>query len=281
MTTSEEDFVKQLFVASSKDYLLIFSNKGTVRWLKVYEIPVASRTAKGKNIVNLLSMANDEEISAIVAVKEFPETSFLVMATALGNVKKTNLSLFSNPRKSGIVSITLDKGDKLIGTSLSNGKNDILLATKNGKSLRFPEKQIRDMGRGAKGVRGINLAKDDAVVSMQVFSPDISKTGSTLLTVTALGFAKRSDFNDYRTQSRGGKGIINLKVTDRNGQVVGVLAVMPDDEVMTVTKQGMIVRCPPSGIRQTGRSTQGVRLISLDKGDEVSSVGHVVAKDEE
>jgi DNA gyrase subunit A len=281
MTTGEEDFVKQLFVASSKDYLLIFSNKGIVRWLKVYEIPIASRTAKGKNIVNLLSMANDEAISAIVAVKEFSESQYLVMATAKGNVKKTNLSLFSNPRKSGIVGITLDKGDALIGTNLSNGKNEIILATKNGKSLRFPEKLIRDMGRGARGVRGINLAKDDTVVSMQVFPPDISKTGSTLLTVTSLGFAKRSDFNDYRIQSRGGKGIINVKVTERNGYVVGVLAVMPEDEIMTVTKQGMIVRCPPSDIRQTGRSAQGVRLIALEKGDEVSSIAHVVAKDEE
>jgi DNA gyrase subunit A len=281
MATKEEDFVKHLFVASSKDYLLIFSNKGVVRWLKVYEIPEASRVAKGKNIINLLTFNKDEEISSIVAVKEFSQDFSLVMATAKGNVKKTNLSAFSNPRKGGIVGITLDKDDALIGTALSNGKNEILLATKEGKSLRFSEKQIRDMGRGAQGVRGINIGKGDHVVSMLVFPTDISKTGSTLLTVTALGYAKRSDFDEYRTQSRGGKGIINVKVTDRNGPVVGVLTVMPEDEIMTVTKQGMMVRCGPEDIRQTGRSAQGVRLISLDAKDEVSSIAIIIAKDEE
>ena len=281
ITTQEEDFVTQLFVASSKDYLLIFSNKGVVRWLKVYEIPIASRTAKGKNIVNLLSIGNDDQISAIVAVKEFSENQFLVMATANGSVKKTKLSAFSNPRKAGIVGITLDKGDRLIGTMLSNGKYDVLLATRQGKSLRFSEKDIRDMGRGAKGVRGIRLGKGDEVVSMRVFPSDIGKTGSTLLTVTTLGYAKRSDFDEYRTQSRGGKGIINMKVTDKNGLVVGVLAVMPDDEIMTVTKKGMVVRCGPKDIRETGRSAVGVRLITLDKGDSVSSIAHVLFREDE
>lgn len=281
MTTKEEDFVKMLFVASSKDYLLIFSNQGTVRWLKVYEIPIAARSAKGKAIVNLLSFKNDEQISSIVAVKDFPDDQYLVMATAKGSVKKTRLSAFSNPRKGGIMGITLDKGDALIGTSLSNGKYDILLATKGGKSLRFSEKQIRDMGRGARGVRGINLAKDDIVVSLQVFPADVAKTGSTLMTVTSLGFTKRSDFNDYRTQSRGGKGIINVKTTPKNGFVVGVLGVIAEGEIMAVTKQGMIVRCPTKDVRQSGRSTQGVKLISLEQGDEVSSVANVVAKEED
>jgi len=166
MTTREEDFVKQLFVASSKDYLLIFSNKGTVRWLKVYEIPIASRSAKGKNIVNLLHMNKDESISSIVAVKNFPDDQYIVMATASGNIKKTKLSAFSKPRRGGIVGINIDKGDALIGTSISHGKHDILLATKLGKSLRFNEKQLRDMGRTARGVRGIRLAKNDSVVSI-------------------------------------------------------------------------------------------------------------------
>jgi DNA gyrase subunit A len=281
MTTKDEDFVKMLFVASSKDYLLIFSNQGVVRWLKVYEIPVAARNAKGKAIINLLSFKPDEQISAIVSVKEFSEDQSLVMATAQGNVKKTKLSAFSNPRKGGIVGITLDKGDELIGTSLSNGKFDVLLATKLGKSLRFSEKQIRDLGRGARGVRGITLSKDDRVVSMRVFPTDIAKTGSTLLTVTSLGYTKRSDFNDYRTQSRGGKGIINIKCMPKNGHVVGVLTALLEDEIMAVTKQGMVVRCPTKDIRESGRSTQGVKLISLDKGDEVSSVANVVAKDED
>ncbi|MCC6758026.1 MAG: DNA gyrase subunit A [Candidatus Omnitrophica bacterium] len=281
MTTKDEDFVKMLFVASSKDYLLIFSNQGVVRWLKVYEIPVAARGAKGKAIINLLSFKPDEQISAIVSVKEFSEDQSLVMATAQGNVKKTKLSAFSNPRKGGIVGITLDKGDELIGTSLSNGKSDVLLATKLGKSLRFSEKQIRDLGRGARGVRGITLSKDDRVVSMRVFATDIAKTGSTLLTVTSLGYTKRSDFNDYRTQSRGGKGIINIKCMPKNGHVVGVLTALLEDEIMAVTKQGMVVRCPTKDIRESGRSTQGVKLISLDKGDEVSSVANVVAKDDD
>ncbi len=281
MTTSEEDFVKHLFVASSKDYLLVFSNKGIVRWIKAYEIPIASRSAKGKAIVNLLTFQSDEQISSIVAVREFSDDQFIVMATAKGNVKKTKLSAFSNPRKGGIVGITLEKGDQLIGMAISGGKHDVLLATKQGKSLRFSEKQLRDMGRAAKGVRGIRLAKDDLVVSLQVFPPDIGKTGSTLLTVTALGFAKRSDFNDYRTQSRGGKGIINIKATPKNGHVVGVLAVMPEDEIMAVTKKGMAVRCPTGEIRQSSRGTQGVRLIALEKEDSVSSVANVVAKEDE
>ncbi len=281
MTMKEEDFIKQLFVASSKDYLLVFSSKGIVRWLKVYEIPIASRTAKGKNIVNLLSVNKDEEISAIVAVREFTDDQYLVMATALGNVKKTKLSAFSNPRKAGIVGITLDKSDRLIGTTLSNGKQEVLVATRQGKSLRFSEKDIRDMGRGAKGVRGIRLGKGDEVVGMEVFQPEVAKTGANLLTVTKLGFAKMSDFEEYRIQSRGGKGIINIKVTEKNGLVVGVLSVMPDDEAMTVTKQGMVVRCPLKEIRQTGRSTMGVRLMALEKGDEVVSVAHLVARDGE
>ena len=280
MTTKEEDFVRQIFVASSKDYLLIFSNQGIIRWLKVYEIPIASRSSKGKAIVNLLSMKNNESISSIVAVKDFPEDQSIVMATARGNVKKTKLSAFSNPRKGGIVGISLDKGDELIGTAISNGKFEILLATKEGKSLRFSERQIRDMGRSARGVRGIRLGKTDIVVSMQVFPSDISKTGSTLLTVSSLGYAKRSEFNAYRVQSRGGKGIINLKTTEKNGLVVGVLAVMGEDEIMTVTKNGMIVRCSTKDIRQSSRSTQGVKLLNLKKDDKVMSVANVVAKEE-
>ncbi len=281
MTTKEEDFVQHLFVASSKDYLLVFSNSGIVRWLKVYELPIASRIAKGKAIVNLLSFGKEENLSSIVAVKEFTDDQFVVMGTARGNVKKTKLSAFSNPRKGGIVGISLDKGDRLIGTSLSNGKHEILFATKEGKALRFSEKQIRDMGRGARGVRGINLGKSDEVVSMQVFPTDIEKTECKVLTVSSLGFAKKTDFQEYRNQSRGGKGIINMKVMEKNGHVVGVLAVMPDDEIISVSKKGMVVRCSTSDIRETGRSTQGVRLVSLQKDDTVTSVANIAAKDVE
>ena len=281
METKEEDFVKQLFVASSKDYLLIFSNKGVVRWLKVYEIPIASRTAKGKSIVNLLSMGSEERISAIVAVKEFRDDQYIVMATAQGVVKKAQLSAFSNPRKAGIVGITLEKGDELIGTALSSGKHEVLLATKLGKALRFSEKMLREMGRAAKGVRGIKLGKGDIVVGMELFLPDADKTGITLLTVASQGFAKRSDFKEYRVQSRGGKGIINIKVTERTGHVVGIMAVTDADEIMAVSKKGMIVRCPIKDIRQSGRNTQGVKLISLEKSDNLSSVAYLAAKDEE
>jgi DNA gyrase subunit A len=281
MTTSEEDFVERMFVASSKDFLLIFSNLGAVRWLKVYEIPVASRTARGKAIVNLLSFKPEEKISAIVAVKEFREDQFLVFATKLGQVKKTKVSAYNNPRKGGIVGIGLEKDDELIGVGLSNGKEDVLLATRQGISLRFPEKLLRDMGRSAKGVRGIKLEKKDFVVGMLVFAPDIDKTGAKLLSVCELGYAKRSDFADYRTQSRGGKGIINVKITDKNGAVVGVMAVSDGDEIMAVTKKGMVVRSSPSEIRETGRSAVGVRLISMDADDRLSSVAHVVSHEEE
>lgn len=281
MSTREEDFVERLFVASSKDYLLIFSNQGIVRWLKVYEIPIASRTAKGKAIVNLLSMKNDESISSIVAVKEFNPDQFLFMATAKGYVKKTPLDAFSNPRKGGIIGIGLDKGDELIGTLLTEGTNQVLLATKEGKSLRFAEKDVRDMGRSARGVRGINLGAKDKVVSMVVFGKDVSKTGMTLLTVMEKGFAKRSTFDEYRLQTRGGKGIINVKVTDKNGAVVGALPVGDQDEVMTMTKKGIIIRCSISDIRQTGRSTQGVRLVNLDASDKVTSLATVVSSKKE
>ncbi len=281
MTTGEEDFVERMFVASSKDFLLIFSNNGTVRWLKVYEIPAASRTAKGKAIVNLLSFKPEEEISAIVAVKEFRDDQYLVFATKMGLVKKTMLSAFGNPRKGGIVGIGLEKGDALIGVGLSNGKEDVLLATHQGIAVRFPEKQLRDMGRSAKGVNGINLDKGDYVVGMLVFAPDVDKTGAKLLTVCELGYAKRSDFADYRTQSRAGKGIINVKLTDKNGPVVGVMATNDDDEIMAVTKQGMVVRSSPSEIRETGRSAIGVKLINLAKGDKVIAIAHVVGKEED
>jgi DNA gyrase subunit A len=281
MTTKEEDFVERLFVASSKDYLLFFSNKGTVRWLKVYEIPVASRQAKGKAVVNLLSFANEESISAVVAVKEFNDEQSLIMATAKGTVKKTKLSAYSNPRKGGIIGITLEAGDDLIGVALSDGKQHVLLATKQGKSLRFLDQQIRDTGRSAMGVRGINLDKNDAVVGMIVFSNDVGKTGNTLLTCSSLGFAKRSNFEDYRVQSRGGKGIINLKCTPKNGHVAGILVVHEDDEMMTITKQGTIIRCNPADVRLTGRSAVGVRLVALDPNDMVVSVANVISHDED
>ncbi len=280
METREEDFVKHLFVASSKDYLLIFTNKGKVYWLKVYEIPEASRAAKGRAVVNLLALSQGEQISSVVAVKEFSEDRFLLMCTKQGFVKKTKLSSFSNPRRAGIVAINLGKEDYLVEAGLTDGKQRILLATRKGRSVFFKEREIREMGRTARGVRGIKLAQKDEIVGMEVLPPGADKMETTLLTVTTAGFAKRTTFSEYRLQSRGGKGIINIKTTSRNGEVVGIASVNNEDEVMTVTQKGMIVRCSVKDIRQSGRNTQGVRLISLDNNDRVSSLAKVVAKED-
>ena len=280
METREEDFIRHLFIASTKDYLLVFTTKGKVYWLKAYEIPEASRSSKGKAIVNLLSVASDESVAAVVPVKEFSDDRYLIMCTKQGLIKKTRLSAFSNPRKAGIVGITLDKDDLLIETSLTDGKQQILLGTKEGKSVQFKEEQVRDMGRQAKGVRGMRLGKKDEVIGMEVVPPESKKLGLYLLTVTSGGFAKRTDFDEYRLQSRGGKGIINIKVTSKIGTVVGMSSVTEEDEVMTVTKKAMMVRCAVKDIRKTGRNTQGVRLISLDKDDAVASLAKVVAKED-
>jgi len=281
METREEDFVRHLFVASTKDYLLVFSNKGRVYWLRVFEIPQAGRQAKGKAIVNILQMSQGETISSVIAVKEFSKDRFLVMCTKQGLIKKIDLSAFSNPRKGGIIGINLDKADLLIDTDLTNGDQEILLATRSGKAIRFKEKQVRDMGRQAKGVKGVFLAKKDEIVGMDILSIAMNKSPAALLTVTAGGFAKRTSLKDYRLQSRGGKGTINIKTTNKNGEAVGVMVAEPHDEILVVTQKGMIVRCPVKDIRQTGRNTQGVRLISLDKSDAVVSTAKVVVKDED
>lgn len=280
MEIREEDFVKHLFVVSSRDCLLIFTNKGKTYWLKVYEIPEASRTAKGKAVVNLLALSQDERLSSVVAVKEFSEDKYLLMCTRYGLVKKTRLSSFSNPRKGGIIAIGLDEDDYLVEAGLTDGSQRILLATRKGKSVLFKETQIREMGRAARGVRGVKLEKKDEIVGMEVVPAEADKMKLALLTVTSGGFAKRTTFSEYRLQSRGGKGTINIKTTPRNGEVSGIASVNNDDEIMSVTQQGMVVRCPVKDIRQTGRNTQGVRLISLEKADMVSSIAKVVAKEE-
>ena len=280
METREEDFVKHLFIASTKDHLLIFTNKGRVRWLKVYEIPIASRVAKGKAIVNLLQIGSDEIVSSVVAVKEFSDDKNLMLCTKNGLIKKTKLSAFGNPRRGGITAITLNKDDNLIETSLTDGKQDVLIATREGKSIRFKETQIRDMGRQAKGVRAISLAKKDQVIDVEILPAEIKKMGMGLVTVTEGGFAKRTDFDEYRLQSRAGKGTINIKTTKKNGLVAGIKAVKDDDELMCVTQQGMTVRCPIKDIRSSGRNTQGVRFISLSKDDKVSSIAKVVSRED-
>lgn len=272
----EEDFVEHLFVASTKDYLLIFTDKGQVYWVKVYEIPQASRTAKGKAIINLLQMNQAEKISSTIPVREFTGDSYLVMVTKLGQIKKTRLDAYSNPRKGGIIGITLDKEDALIGVELTDGKQELLINTRQGKAIRFPENQVRDMGRAAHGVRGISLAKKDEVIDMVLARKD-----ATILTVTELGFAKRTPFEEYRLTRRGGKGIINIKVTDKNGQAVGVKTVNDKDELMVITQNGMFLRCAIKDIRSTGRAAQGVRLIKLEAKDRVSCITPVIAEEEE
>jgi len=281
METREEDFVEHLFIASTKDYLMVFTDQGRVYWIKVYEIPLASRQSKGKAIVNLLQLSAKEKVAAVLPVKEFTDTRSIIMCTKGGVIKKTVLSAFANPRKGGIVAMGLEKDDAVMTAKISDGSQDVLLAMLQGKAIRFPEKLIRDMGRAAKGVRGVSLKKKDEVVGMEIVSADLSKTGATILTVTAQGFAKRTDLDAYRVQSRGGKGIINVKVTDRNGVAVAFNCVLPDDELMAITQGGMMVRCPVKDIRETGRNAQGVRLMSMGKGDIVTSVAKLAAKEEE
>ncbi|MFA5090249.1 MAG: DNA gyrase subunit A [Candidatus Omnitrophota bacterium] len=271
----EEDFIEHLFIASTKDYLLIFTDQGRVHWLKVYEIPQASRIAKGKAIINLLQLGPQEKVSSTIPVKEFIGDKFLVMATKCGLIKKTRLDEYSNPRKAGIISISLEKGDGLIEAKLTDGKQELILSTLMGKAIRFPESQVRDMGRAAKGVRGVSLAKGDEVIAMEVAQKE-----DTVLTVTELGFAKRTPVGQYRIQRRGGKGIINIKVTKKNGRAVGLKTVSDRDELMVITQNGMFLRCPIKDIRSTGRSAQGVRLIKLTDKDKVSSVAHVIAEAE-
>ncbi|MDD4878863.1 MAG: DNA gyrase subunit A [Candidatus Omnitrophica bacterium] len=271
----EEDFVEHLFIATTHEHILFFTNQGRVLWLKVYDIPQAGRQARGKAIINMLEMQQGEKISAFIPVKEFKEGDFLVMATKQGVIKKTTLEAYSHPRKGGIIGMTLEKGDELIGVEMTDGKSEILLATKEGKAIRFPESQVRDMGRSAKGVKGITLGKKDEVIAMSVADPE-----ATILTITSLGFGKRSQLKEYRTQSRGGKGIINIRVTEKNGEAVALKTVSDKDEIMIITEKGVIVRCPVKDIRSTGRAAQGVRIIKLDAKDRVSSVASVIEEEE-
>jgi len=273
--TREEDFIEHLFIASTHESILFFTNLGRVYWLKVHEIPQAGRISKGKAIINMLQLSKDECVAAFVRVKEFKEGSFLVMGTKKGLVKKTDLAAFSRPRKGGIVGISIEKQDELISVRLTDGRKEILMATRAGKAIRFPEKQVRDMGRGAKGVKGITLGKQDEVIAMEIVDPK-----TAILTVTELGFAKRTTASEYRTQSRGGKGIINIKVAKKNGEAVSLKIVGDKDELMAITTGGTIVRCPVKDIRTTGRSAQGVRLIRLSGKDKVASVARVIAEEE-
>ncbi|RKY37349.1 MAG: DNA gyrase subunit A [Candidatus Omnitrophota bacterium] len=272
----EEDFVEQIFIASTHDYLLIFTDKGKVYWLKVYEIPQVGKMAKGKAIVNLLQLSAGEKVSALIQVKKFQEGKFLVMATKYGQIKKTDLMAYSHPRKGGISAITLKDTDELISCKLTEGEQEIFIGTKNGKAIHFSEADVRGMGRTASGVRGIYLSKEDCVIAM-----DIVRKDTTLLSITENGFGKRTLAKEYKIQSRGGKGIINIRTSTRNGLVVSVNAVVDKDELMLITSSGMIERCPIKDIRTIGRSTQGVNIMRLKENDKVVAVARVVAKEED
>jgi DNA gyrase subunit A len=276
METREEDFVETLFLASTHDNVLFFSNLGRLYWLKVYQIPEMGRAAKGKAIVNLLQISQRERITAVFPVREFKEDMFLFMATKNGVVKKTALIAYSNPRSTGINAIKLEGGDELIGVRLTDGNKDINLSTRNGLSIRFIESNVRAIGRVAQGVRGIRLKQDDEVVSVDVLDDE-----TTLLTVTEKGYGKRTKAKEYRLQSRGGKGVFTIKVTAKNGKVVGVLQVTIDDEIIIIASSGKVIRMKAKNISLIGRATQGVRLIDLAENDKVVSVARVVEKEDE
>jgi DNA gyrase subunit A len=276
MTTREEDFVEHLFVASSKDTLLIFTDQGKVYPIKTYEVPIGSRTSKGRAIVNLLHLTQKEKITTVLAIKEFNPQEFIFMATQKGLVKRTSLKLFSNMRKSGIFAINLGKDDHLIGAALCEEKDEVILATREGLSIRFKVKEVRPTGRQSQGVKGIFLSKQDIVLGMVLIKGTLKKEGFYLLTATENGFAKRSDIEEYRLQSRAGKGIINIKLSSRIGEVKGLILVKEDDEIMCITQKGILIRTRVKDIRVSGRSTQGVRIINLEKDDKLSSIARIV-----
>jgi DNA gyrase subunit A len=267
MTTKEEDYVETLFVASTHAYILVFTDKGKVYWIKTYEIPQAGRSARGKAIVNLLNIASGENVSAVLPVSSFDEGLFVVMATRNGIIKKTELSAYSRPRANGIAAIDIDADDALIGVDITDGSRDVFLGTRKGMAIRFKESDVRPMGRVARGVRGITLAREDVVVGMEVLRGD-----ATLLTVTERGYGKRSNISEYRRQNRGGRGIITIKADERNGHVVGVMQVTEEDNLMLITSKGKIIRIAVHTISVIGRNTKGVRLISVEKDERVVGV---------
>jgi DNA gyrase subunit A len=284
MRTREEDFVSHLFIASTHAYIMIFSDKGRAYWLKVHEIPDVGPGGKGKAIANLVLMDPDEKIAALLAVKAFEPDKFIVMGTLRGVVKKTELTAFSNPRAGGIIAIGVEEGDRVMAVRMTEGPGEIFIGTRDGMAIRFPESDVRAMGRAAYGVRGIGLRDDDEVVAMEVVHPvDPAQGGTagTLLTVTENGYGKRTEIEEYRVQSRGGLGIINIQTSERNGRVVGIALVYDDDELLLISQQGKILRMAAQDVRTIGRATQGVRLIDIDPEDRVVSVARLAEKEEE
>jgi DNA gyrase subunit A len=276
MKTKEEDWVEHLFLANTHDYLMFFTRDGQCYWLKVHEIPVGSRNSRGKPVVNLINIGGDEKIAALVPVREFSHDRSLIFVTRRGVIKKTSLAAYGNPRRVGLNAMNVLEGDELISVQLADGSCDVVLATREGMAIRFEERDVREMGRATTGVRGITLMDDDVVIGMVVTKP-----GSSLLVVSELGMGKRTVLEAYRCQRRGGKGVINLRTSDKTGRVVAIKEVHPGDELMMITRQGVIIRSPVDQIRVIGRNTQGVKLINLGPKDAVMDVARVVNEDEE
>jgi len=272
----DEDFVDQLFVANSHDTVLCFSSRGRVHWLKVYELPMASRISRGKPIINLLPLEKDESINAILPVKEFTDDQFVFMVTSSGTCKKTSLKNFSRPRNGGIIAIELRDDDKLVGVEITAGEHDILLFSSAGKSIRFKESDVRSVGRTAIGVRGIRLADKDQVVSLIV-----AESGDPILTATEKGYGKRTQLDEYRSQARGGSGVISIKTSDRNGQVVGAIQVTDEDEMMLISNKGTLVRARAVDVSIIGRNTQGVTLINIADDEKLVSVAKIAETDDD
>ena len=275
--TREDDFIEHMFVASTHQYILFFTDRGKCYWLKVHEVPEGGRTTKGRSIVNLLDKDKDDNITAFVAVKEFREDQYLIMATEKGTIKKTVLSAYGNVRKGGINAINLAAGDKLIEVKMTDGKNDIVIGTSNGFAIRFNEKDVRDMGRTATGVRGVRLGKGDKAVGLLVIRSD----KATVLVVTEKGYGKRSDIEDYRITKRGGKGVITVKTTDKVGKLIALMEVVDRDELVIISTQGMIIRQSVKDLRVMGRNTQGVRVIRLNEHDSIADIARVVPEEDE
>jgi DNA gyrase subunit A len=275
-TTKEEDFVEHLFIASMHSYILFFTTIGKVYWIKVHELPQASRAARGKPIVNLLNLEPGEKVSAFLPVREFQDGRYIVFATKNGLIKKTELMAYANPRSSGIRAIGLEERDEVIGVQLTDGQQEIILSTADGQSIRFKEEQVRPTGRGTFGVVGMKLDPGDKVVSMEILSP-----GADVLTVSEGGYGKRTAMDEYRLQSRGGKGVITMKTTDKTGRVIGVQQVTEEDQLMLVTNGGKIIRLRIKDIRVIGRNTQGVRLIDVEEGERVVSLARLAEREED
>jgi len=276
MTTREEDFVENLFVANTHDKMLFFTDKGNVFSLKVYEIPQAGRAAKGKAIVNMLNLAQDEKVQAVIAIKDFEEGKFIVTATANGMVKKSALKAYENIRSSGLIACDLEENDRLIAAALTDGNKELLLVTRNGKAVRFKESQVREMGRATRGVIGIRLGKEDQLMAMEVVG-----AGTTILVATENGFGKRTKVEEYTIHHRGGQGMMAMKLTEKTGPIVGVLQVGENDQIMLISDHGKIIRMKVSDISIIGRVTQGVKLIDVEKGEKVTGLCRLAEDEEE